>query len=121
MAAGQYNFEIEQGATLSKPLVIQNEDGSGVDLTGFIARLQARKTKADSEVLLDLTTENGGLDITIVPSPLSSTITLSIDDDATAALNFTSALYDLEIQAADGTVQRLLEGKVTVSREVTRD
>lgn len=37
----------------------------------------------------------------------------------TAALTWTEGVYDLEVEYADGTVQRYLQGAVTVSREGT--
>jgi hypothetical protein len=122
MSAGSYNLEIEQGATLSKPIVVQNEDGSGVDLTGFTARLQARKTEASPDVLFELSTANGGIEITVTGEgdDVESTITLRRTAEVTAALGFGPGKYDLELTAADGTVTRLLEGRVSLSREVTR-
>ena len=37
-----------------------------------------------------------------------------------AALDFNSAVYDLEIVSPAGVVTRLVQGTVTLSREVTR-
>ncbi|HAQ86506.1 MAG TPA: hypothetical protein DCR78_08700, partial [Pseudomonas sp.] len=59
-------------------------------------------------------TENDGLAIT-APGTITRTITVA----QTAALTWTEAVYDLEVQYPDGTVQRYLQGAVTVSREVT--
>lgn len=84
-----------------------------VDLTGATARMQIRE-QVGGAVLLDLTTDNGGLAIT---GP--GTITRTISATQTAALMWTEAVYDLEVQYQDGTVQRYLQGAVTVSREVT--
>ena len=84
-----------------------------VDLTGATARMQIRAGLGGA-VLLELTTENGGLAIT---GPGTLTRTLSATE--TAALTWTDGVYDLEVEYADGTVQRYLQGTVTVSREVT--
>lgn len=84
-----------------------------VDLTGATARMQIRAGLGGA-VLLELTTENGGLAIT---GPGTLTRTLSATE--TAALTWTDGVYDLEVEYADGTVQRYLQGAVTVSREVT--
>ncbi|MNJ76446.1 hypothetical protein D3C77_737290 [compost metagenome] len=65
-------------------------------------------------VLLELTTENGALAITSL-----GTITRTLSAAQTAALTWTEGVYDLEVQFPDGTVQRYLQGTVTVSREVT--
>lgn len=85
-----------------------------VDLTGATARMQIRAGLGGA-VLLELTTENGGLAIT---GPGTLTRTLSATE--TAALTWTDGVYDLEVEYADGTVQRYLQGAVTVSREVTK-
>ncbi|WP_313105067.1 hypothetical protein [Stutzerimonas nitrititolerans] len=84
-----------------------------VDLTGAQARMQIR-SGIGGGLLLELTTENGGLAIT---GP--GTITRTLSAAETAALTWTEGVYDLEVEYADGTVQRYLQGKVTVSREVT--
>lgn len=84
-----------------------------VDLTGVTARMQIR-AGVGGALLLDLTTENDGLAIT---GP--GTLTRTLSAAQTAALAWTEAVYDLEVEYADGTVQRYLQGAVTVSREVT--
>lgn len=84
-----------------------------VDLTGATVRMQVRAGLGGA-VLLELTTENGGLAIT---GP--GTITRTLTATQTAGLTWTAGVYDLEVEYADGTVQRYLQGAVTVSREVT--
>lgn len=84
-----------------------------VDLTGATARMQIR-AQIGGAVLLELTTENDGLAIT---GP--GTITRTISATQTAGLTWTDGVYDLEVEYSDGTVQRYLQGAVTVSREVT--
>lgn len=84
-----------------------------VDLTGATARMQIR-AQLGGAVLLELTTENGALAITGL-----GTITRTLSAAQTAALAWTEGVYDLEVQYPDGTVQRYLQGAVTVSREVT--
>lgn len=85
-----------------------------VDLTGATARMQIRAGLGGA-LLLELTTENDGLAIT---GP--GTLTRFLSAAQTAALAWAEAVYDLEVEYADGTVQRYLQGAVTVSREVTR-
>ena len=84
-----------------------------VDLTGAKARMQIRAGLGGA-LLLELTTETGGLAIT---GP--GTLTRTMSAAQTAALTWTDGVYDLEVEYADGTVQRYLQGAVTVSREVT--
>lgn len=118
MAAATKNITIEQGATFRLPLVYQTKDDQGnvtpVDVTTYTARMQIRQSVASDTALLSLETgsgitmgANGAIDIEATPAQ-------------TAALNIRSGVYDLELQAGDGRVTRLLQGKVTVSPEVTR-
>jgi hypothetical protein len=86
-----------------------------VDLTGATARMQIRD-KPGGGLLLELSTTSGGLTIT---GP--GTIARTLSATATAAITWASAVYDLEVTYADGTVHRYFEGPVTVSPEVTRD
>jgi hypothetical protein len=76
--------------------------------------MQIRETVASSSTLVSLTNTAG-----ITLSSSAPNIVLSISATDTAALNFTEAVYDLEL-VNSGTVYRVLEGKVTLSKEVTR-
>ena len=87
-----------------------------VDLTGCTARMQIRAKIEATSPLLTLTTENGGISL----GGTAGTIELLIDADDTAALTWTSGVYDLEIVFPGGQVTRLTYGSVTVSPEVTR-
>ena len=51
--------------------------------------------------------------------PASGTIGLYISAASSSALNFDSALYDIEIESGS-LVTRLLQGTIKLSREVTR-
>lgn len=84
------------------------------DLTGYTARL-AIKDKVGGTVLLSLTTENAG----IVIDATAKTITLAITATATAALTWTTGVYDLELVSTTGVVTQLMNGSVSVTKEVT--
>lgn len=123
MAAGKYDFTIEQGAVFPRAFIVH-----GRDLTGYKARMHIRKSHDAAETLLELTTENGR--ITITPGT-DSTITLRVDATDTAALALADfhrgAPYDLELVPPDGEggwdeadAERLLEGIALLSPEVTK-
>lgn len=119
MAAFKVNLEILQGETYDKTMTWKvGADKTPVDLTGCTARLQVRSFVDSTVKLLDLTTQNLG----IILGGINGTIQLLISATNTAAiLTWTKGVYDLEIQFANGvTVRRLMEGKVKVSKEVTR-
>lgn len=113
MKAGPLNLEIEQGAPFYKHLTWLDSSKKPVVLTGFTALMQVRD-KADSPVLLELSTENGGIKIT---NP--GVIELKLTSAQTAALSFVSAAYDLKLIV--GTEEpRLLKGRVFVEQAITK-
>jgi hypothetical protein len=117
MSCSNYNFTINQGATLSKAMVYYMPDEvTPFNLTGYTARMQIRPSVASSVILATLTTENGGITL----GGTAGTIVLTMSAAATAVLNFDVAAYDMEIVSGGGVVTRLLGGNVTLCKEVTR-
>lgn len=108
---------ILQGATFRKRWTWK-PGGVPMDFTGCKARMQVRAEIDSTAVLLELTTENGGIVLGAEPG----TIDLYIGAVQTAAINWEGGVFDLEIQYASGpdNVGRFVYGSVTVSREVTR-
>lgn len=116
MPAGEYDIRVEQGATFQRTITWSDSVGNPIDLTGYTARLQMRNNLNDPTPFLDLTTENGGITL----GGAQGTVTLLATDEQTSAIDSKKGVYDLEIELSDGSVVRLLAGKVTVSYEVTR-
>lgn len=119
MAAYKLNLRIDQGATFTQLVTWKTgkKPGVPVNLTGCTARMQVREKLDAPAVLVELTTENGG----IVLGGAAGTVTLRIEAAATAVYEWRYGVYDLEIIFADGTVRRLMHGSVSVSPEVTRE
>lgn len=86
-----------------------------VNLASYTARMQIREKLDSTDYILSLTTENGG----IVLDNTLKTITIVIQDEATALLTFKSAVYDLEL-ISGGEVTQLTTGSVSLVKEVTR-
>ena len=87
-----------------------------VNLTGFTARMQIREKLDSTEVVKELTTENGGIIIEVVNSKIS----LLISATDTASFTFSSAVYSLELLSSNGEVSPLANGNISLVREVTR-
>lgn len=87
-----------------------------VDLTGFTARMQLREKLESEVVLLELTTVNGK----IVIDNVLKTISLLISATETASLEFSQAVYSLELISSGGVVTTLCFGNISVTKEVTR-
>ena len=89
-----------------------------VDLAGMSGRMQARPAIDSTEVLLDLTTDNGG----ILLDNVAKTITLQATAMQTAAIDWHEAIYDLEmVNDSSGRVDVIAFGLIKVFREVTRE
>jgi hypothetical protein len=113
--AGRYDFACEQGATFSRVVTYQGSDGVAVNLTGYTARMQVRETAESGTILLDLTTENGGIAL----GGSAGTVTLTATATQTAAIAAGEWVYDIEL-VNGATVTRLLQGCFAVDAEVTR-
>jgi hypothetical protein len=116
MTAATYDITIEQGATFRLNLVWRDADNNPVDLTGYVARMQVRASYSDSAVQLNLTTQNGAIVLGGALGTIAVTGAATVTDD----IPIRAGVYDLELEAADGTVTRLVQGKVRISPEVTR-
>ena len=126
MAAGRYSFVIEQGATTNFQINWKDESDSPIDLTGYHARMQIRPGVESDTIYLSLSSslESDGTGINLSGSnfvtPLQSgSMAIYISADTTTDLDFNEAYYDLEM-VKQNTVTRLLEGKVKLSKNVTR-
>lgn len=115
---GIYNFTINQGSTFSRTITFYTDEARTIpkDMTGYTWDMQIRKSKNNSNYEIELTSENGGIDIT---NQAVGVIILNISAVNTTALNFIEGVYDL--QSTNGAVVvRELEGIVKISKEVTK-
>lgn len=114
--AATYNMTIDQGTTVSIDFQYRTSAGVVIPLTSYTARMQARPTPSSAVTVMDATTTNGQLVVT----GATGTVTLALTAAQSAALDFDRAVYDIEIVSPAGVVTRLVQGTVTLSREVTR-
>ena len=133
MAAGKYSFTVQQGSTLRFRIDYKDSNNNAVDLTGYESRMIIRPDVASSTVICSLssvTTDVDGTGLNMTPSisgvtyPKSSgSIEITISAASSSLFTFGEAVYDLEIYSgsAPGTyVDRILEGRVKLTKEVTR-
>ena len=131
MKPAVYDLTIYCGATVDAGTLTftYKIGGVAVDLTGYSARSQARD--ADDQLIFDLTSLNGGITL----GGAAGTISLNLDAQATSALwtgdgsldsatngasLYERGVWDLELVAPNGRVQRLIQGRLLLSPEVTR-
>ncbi len=87
-----------------------------VSLVGYTARMQIREKLDSTEVIKELTTENGG----IVLDTADYKINLTISATDTASFTFSSAVYSLELVSSTNVVYPFVNGTLTLVKEVTR-
>ena len=127
MAAGNYSFTIEQGATVDFEVQYTDANNLPIDLTGYSGRMQIKSGYANdtpvtyatlsSSLAIDGTGLNFSGSSGTTP-PASGSIGVFISATTSSLFTFARAKYDLEI-VSGSTVVRLIEGTVTLSKEVT--
>ncbi len=123
MAAGRYSITIEQGSTFELNVTYKDSTGTPINLTNYSARMQIRATHDANVVLASLTTslDSDGTGITITAA--SGALYMRLSAASSSNLSFNQAVYDLEIYSGSGNteyVTRILEGRVKLSKQVTR-
>jgi hypothetical protein len=121
--AAKHNLLIDQGSDWSQSLLWKDATGAPVDVDLYTARMMIRRDYEVEPALLVLTTENSRVTLGLVEETLGVplyNILLEIENAATDDLPAGRWPYDLEMIAPGGFVRRLMQGKVKVSREVTR-
>lgn len=113
IAAGRFDFVIDQGADFSLPITWYDTETEGKDLSAYTAKLQGRTAHTDSTPALDLTQASG---ITLGTGEQNILITRTAAQ--TAALSFVTIVYDLVLTS--GTSTRLIEGTITLRRRVSQ-
>jgi len=127
MAAGTYNFTIEQGTTVDFELQYTDVNNSPINLTGYSGRMQIKSGFANDKPVtytsLSSSRYPDGTGLNFNGSsgtkPLSSgSIGIYISAVSSSAYTFAKAKYDLEL-VSGSTVTRILEGVISLSKEVT--
>lgn len=126
MAAGVFDLTIEQGATFRRTVIWRDPNvnpttpGPVKNLTGCTAVMEIRNAvadRADSVILLSLTTENGGITITGAEGRLD----IHATGIQTRALTAKKGVYDLYVLYPgdlDDPV-KILKGAVAIDKTVT--
>lgn len=107
--AGYYDFTVERGVTFKRTLGWR-VGGLPVDITGFTARLEGRRTPSQPVPDFVLTSDPGG-GITMGGS--NGRIDVNITPSGSSELKSGIYFYWLDINTGS-EVTRLLEGRVTV-------
>ena len=105
------NIFIDQGTDLSITVDVTDTSGGALNMSGYSAAAQIRKTYGSSSVSSTFSTsiaENTGQ------------VTLSLTDTQTTALESGRYVYDLNVTSGGGQTTRVVEGQAIVTPGVTR-
>lgn len=121
MAAGRYDLTIEQGATFSRQVTWQNQDGSAVNLTGYSIAGKLRRRTSDKQpiVAFTCTVTDAANGIFTFSLTATQTASLPVSHGETAEKELLECVYDIEATVSS-TVYRILEGIAYISPEATK-
>lgn len=119
------DLTIYQGATYWKEWQWLDGTQAAINLTNYTARMQIREEVDSPTVLLEILSTGSADQKMIIggkveADPTNGKYGIWLAASITAAISWEAGVYDIELQAADGFVRRIQEGKVKVSKEVTR-
>lgn len=106
--ASKANLVIDQGSTYSVTINIDDDNGDGLNVSGYSARAQMRKHYTSSN------------SVSFVTSLANGELSLSLTANQTANIVAGRYVYDVELIDSSNNVTRILEGIITVTPEVTR-
>ena len=106
------NIFIDQGATFTTTVTINDSTGSALDLTSYTALAQIRKTYAS--------TTSTSFTSTFATDRTTGQITISLTDTQTAGLDSGRYVYDVLITDGSDVKTRVVEGIATVNPSVSR-
>ena len=110
MPAGKYDLVIDQGSDYATTLTL-TRDGSAINLTNYTARAHIRATKESSNYVSFTMT---------FPDRAAGQVTMTLPSATSSSMAAGSYVYSLEIESSGGVVTRLIEGSLTLTREITR-
>lgn len=120
MVAARYDLEIEQGADLHRHIVWKDPDGVLIDLTGARVLFQVRKNADSADTFLSFDSDNLLTGQTIGALDASGVIDFTIAGELTKLLDFTVGDWDLFVVTSGGEDDKILTGRATLKRAVTR-
>lgn len=106
------NYDMDQGSNFAFSIRASDTNGNALDISsGYTANAQMRKHYSSNTAITFNTSITGG----------TGYISVSLGPTATAAIKAGTYFYDVELEFNDGTsIQRLVQGMITVYPEVTR-
>ena len=105
------NIFIDQGTDFSITVDVTDTSGGILNMSGYTASAQIRKTYGSSTVSATFGTSI---------SEATGQVTLTLSDTQTTALESGRYVYDLNVTSSGGQTTRVVEGQAIVTPGVTR-
>ena len=103
---------IDQGSTFTASLELKNDDGTAINTASHTFQSQIRKSYYST---------NPTANLTIVSTDTANGIvTLSLTSAQTANIKAGRYLYDLKMTTPNNTTNRVIEGIVTVTPQISK-
>lgn len=120
--AGQLDIQIDQGSTFTLPFQLLDEDDVAVSIAGATIRGKIRVSPEAVAVIATFTgsVTDGPEGEGQVSLTAAETAALAADNSGAGNRKLTTWIYDIEVEFADTTVQRILEGNAYLSPEASR-
>lgn len=103
---------VDQGATFESTLDLTNDDGSAINVAGYVFSGQIRKSYYSVNPTANLT-------IT-VSSAANGNLVISLNSATTTNIKAGRYLYDVKMTSPSSTVTRIVEGIITITPQVTK-
>lgn len=105
------NLYVDQGSFYRTYVTVANTDGTPLDLTGFTAASQMRKSY-QSSTAYNFTTS--------ISNPTQGRVRVELSSDQSRAIPAGKYLYDVEVTSPSGERTRVVEGIVLINPEITK-
>jgi hypothetical protein len=110
---------VYQGTAYTKTFQLkQAADDTPVDITGWTLQLQVRDNVNDTDALVDLDTDNGGI---VILDAEAGRFEIIFSAANTAAMNLGKMVFDMLRTDADPGPVWIMGGRFQVKKPVTRD
>ena len=106
------NIVVDQGADYSAGIDVTDSDGDALDLTGYSAAGQIRKTYSSSTAV--------NFTASIASPTTAGVVNIGLTNAQTNAMKAGRYVYDVEITSSGGTKTRVLEGQIEITPGVTQ-
>lgn len=103
---------VDQGATFESTLDLVNDDGTAINVAGYVFSGQIRKSYYSANATANL--------IIAVANTANGNLTISLNSATTSNIKAGRYLYDVKMTDTANVVTRVVEGIITVTPQVTK-